>query len=120
MEDLSTPLLDAANAKLSNPSLDCSNMTHVSSAENNEKDQNSSYLYYPLFDGSSSCVNDGSQPSHYSSSDMFDNKEVSAYDNSKLCVACTSLHALCCSIMTITPPGLLRKAFQLDDGVPRH
>eukprot|EP00804_Cyclotella_cryptica_P012777 CCRYP_010560-RD/>CCRYP_010560-RD protein AED:0.28 eAED:0.28 QI:394/1/1/1/0.91/0.84/13/21/1008 len=75
MEDLSTPLLDAANEKLSNPSLDCSNMTDVSLSSNNEEDQNASYLYYPLFDGSSSCVNDGNQPSYYSLSDMFDNKE---------------------------------------------
>jgi hypothetical protein len=85
MEDLSTPLLDAANAKLSKPSLDCSNMTDVSFAKNIVKDQNASYLYYPLYDGSSSCVNDGNQPSHYTSSDMFDNKEVRTFHCSILC-----------------------------------
>ncbi len=36
-----------------------------------------SSMYYPLFDGEGSCVNDGNQPSYYSPSDMFDNIEVS-------------------------------------------
>ena len=35
-------------------------------------------LYYPLFDGEGSCVNDGNQPTYYAPSDMFDNKGVSA------------------------------------------
>ena len=71
LDDGSTPLLDAANAKLANPSIDCADMGNGVSA---------SYLiaeaggeaagevaedkpkFYPHFD-SSTCLSDGLQPS---------------------------------------------------------
>ena len=52
--------------------LDASDM-----ADEKDEQNGSTSLFYPLFDGEGSCVNDGNQPSYYSPSDMFDNKEVS-------------------------------------------
>jgi len=81
LDDGSTPLLDAANAKLANPSIDCADMGNGVSA---------SYLiaeaggeaagevaadkpkFYPHFD-SSTCLSDGLQPSWLQATDISDN-----------------------------------------------
>ena len=81
LDDGSTPLLDAANAKLANPSIDCADMGNGVSA---------SYLiaeaggeaagevaedkpkFYPHFD-SSTCLSDGLQPSWLQAADISDN-----------------------------------------------
>jgi chitinase len=84
MDDLSTPLLDAANAKLVNPSLDCSTMSDADAMMGknaNTSENEGPSLYYPLFDGDNSCVNDGNQPSYYTSSDLFEKIEVGIFVN---------------------------------------
>lgn len=62
MEDKSTPLLDAANKKLENPSFDCSSMSDADAMISKEKPEDAGPTYwYPLHDGSNSCVNDGDE-----------------------------------------------------------
>ena len=78
MEDKSTPLLDAANKKLEDPSIDCSTMSDADALTIKKKDENAGPSYwYPLHDGSNSCTDDGNQPSYYKLSDLFDNEKVS-------------------------------------------
>jgi chitinase len=83
MPDLSTPLLDAANAKLLDPGLDCASMDlsdHVaqvvgeafSQGHGEEGDGAPAAVYYPDF-GSGVCLNDGMQSDWIQKSDTFDN-----------------------------------------------
>lgn len=76
LEDKSTPLLDAANKKLENPSLDCSTMSDADALVSKVKPEDAGPTYwYPLHDGSNSCTDDGNQPSYYKLSDLFDNEK---------------------------------------------
>ena len=77
LEDKSTPLLDAANKKLEDPSVDCSAMSDADALVSKQKDENAGPSYwYPVYDGSTSCADDGNQPSYLKLSDLFENEKV--------------------------------------------
>lgn len=82
MPDLSTPLLDAANAKLINPNLDCASLGHSADTTSAviggdaEAGNTSSESYYPHFD-TSSCSR--LAPDWFQESDVFESAEVSSF-----------------------------------------
>jgi len=72
-DDLNTPLLDAANAKLVNPSLDCADIGSyhtVEAAAGGEAAVETEY--YPHYD-SGTCLSDGLAPSWLQNSAIFNN-----------------------------------------------
>jgi chitinase len=80
MEDLSTPLLDAANAKLRDPSLNCAGASlsdEISSALESKLEDKPIKLppFYPVVD-TAKCINDGKQPSWLQSTQLFDNEQA--------------------------------------------
>jgi hypothetical protein len=74
LDDTSTPLLDAANAKLVNPSLNCADIggavANYAAAAGGEADVETEY--YPHYD-SSTCLSDGLAPSWLQNSEIFNN-----------------------------------------------
>ena len=87
MPDLSTPLLDAANAKLLNPDLDCASLdlsdsigTVIGEARpDNGGNANAGVpeiAYYPSFN-TGSCLHDGLQADWLKKSDIFSTVDVS-------------------------------------------
>ncbi len=83
MPDLSTPLLDAANAKLLNPTMDCASLdlssgigSVMSEAKPDDGNAAPSVIYYPSFD-SASCLHDGVIPAWLQESDKFESAQVS-------------------------------------------
>ena len=80
LEDGTTPLLDAANRKLEDPSIDCANMGNGGVASYESSDPNAGdgevlqerTKFYPHYD-SSTCLSDGLQPAWLQTSDIFDN-----------------------------------------------
>ena len=95
MPDLSTPLLDAANAKLLNPDLDCASLdlsayvkeviseAHPDSpgsaaAAAAGTGQASLTVYYPVYDVAL-CFNDGLEPDWMKADEMFGTLEVSLH-----------------------------------------
>lgn len=93
MPDLSTPLLDAANAKLLNPDLDCASLDlsayvkeviseahpdSPGSAAAAGTGQASLTVYYPVYDVAL-CFNDGLEPDWMKADEMFGTLEVSLH-----------------------------------------
>lgn len=81
---MSTPLLDAANAKLLDPTLDCASLDLLSAvgetmsqANYAAADAGPEVVWYPDF-GGGICLSDGLHQSWLKPSDKFDNIEVSA------------------------------------------
>ena len=82
-DDLSTPLLDAANAKLLDPNLDCANLNlsdivvaAMSEAKpNGDGNAVTDIVLYPSFD-SQKCLHDGLQSDWLRPSDLFNNAQV--------------------------------------------
>lgn len=81
LDDGTTPLLDAANKKLADPSIDCASMgvgaiasydEAVPGAEGEEAVETTKF--YPHFD-SSTCLSDGLQPSWLQASEIYDTVE---------------------------------------------
>lgn len=77
LEDLSTPLLDAANAKLANPSLNCADIgsgiaAFYTAAAAGGEEAAVDTKYYPHRD-SGTCLSDGLQPSWMSRTEIFNN-----------------------------------------------
>lgn len=89
MPDLSTPLLDAANAKLLDPSIDCASMdlsTQITAliSEAHPKPDDSAggssgppkIIYYPDY-GAAQCLNDGKESAWLQPGDIFHTPKVS-------------------------------------------
>ena len=94
MPDLSTPLLDAANAKLLNPDLDCASLdlsAYVKEVISEAHPDSPGYaaaaagtgqasltVYYPVYDVAL-CFNDGLEPDWMKADEMFGTLEVSLH-----------------------------------------
>lgn len=78
MPDLSTPLLDATNAKLLDPTLDCAdglfNVLGISSGSEPKEEP----MYYPDY-SAQSCLADGNHPAHLQAKDRFHTADVSIH-----------------------------------------
>lgn len=80
LDDGSTPLLDAANKKLADPSINCADMgvgaiaTYDEAAGTTDEEAVETTKFYPHFD-SSTCLSDGLQPSWLQASEIYDTVE---------------------------------------------
>jgi chitinase len=78
LDDGSTPLLDAANAKLVNPGINCADMGNgaITSYTAGAAGEDAAEMpkFYPHFD-SSICLSDGLQPSWLQASEIYDSAE---------------------------------------------
>ena len=94
-DDFSTPLLDAANAKLLDPSLDCAsldlstigavmNEMHITS-QGASADAGPELVFYPAF-GEGLCLSDGNHADWLQLSDMTNSAEVSCFICRGLCL----------------------------------
>ena len=79
MPDLSTPLLDAANAKLLDPGLDCADYHNVETKDTSDGDVNtgaSNLIYFPQY-SKGLCKSAEQQPESIQSSQIHKSAEVS-------------------------------------------
>jgi len=123
LPDMSTPLLDAANAKLLNPALDCASLDLSDSVADLIGDalgadpENAglpSVVFYPDFN-LGSCLSDGFESNWLRPSDKFDNAKVSQ----GICCVAISLPSniyadMCLQLkLSFSMAGLLRSSLSL-------
>ena len=117
MPDLSTPLLDATNAKLLNPGLDCaSELNDVIFEISGVIPGAPITIWYPAY-AEGGCLSDGKESEWLSQSELFDSEEVSflyCCDHARILFSLFAYNpfmSLLCCFLCFDSKGVLRETF---------